>query len=233
MSQERCRCHSPMGGPYHLEASDALFLELRNAMLWHVTSPEALRAIRSDGFIRPLSPGDRNRWNGDRPYACQTLGAVCLFDFTSYSVQQVLSSVDRWGGFLVSCTPVTVAIGMNLNALPGRIVRYPENRDTTPKDSGGPIPWVEVCHVGLIPASAIAAYLLVCSVEHTRFERFSETMTQKELDKVTRAFDVIATSHAAHREAERTRFQQSIASPKFQQQLKEAEDFVRKFRKQS
>jgi len=55
---------------------------------------------------------------------------------------------------------------------------YPENRDTTPEESSGPIPLVEVCHVGPIPVSAVSHHLLVRAEDFRRFktlEAFDES----------------------------------------------------------
>lgn len=157
-------------------AGHQLFLVLRKKFLWHCTSASAFRKIYNDGFIRPIE-GTSNRWS-NRPYACQTLGAVCLFDFSTDSEQRVLAVADRWWQFIGCEKPVTVIIGLDENKLPGRLVRYPENRDTTPEESSGPIPWVEVCHVGPIPISAVSCLLLVCAADYRRFktlEAFDES----------------------------------------------------------
>jgi hypothetical protein len=150
-----------------IHAGHPLFAELRKKLLWHCTSVLAFRKISSDGFIRPIE-GTSNRW-GNRPYACQTLGAVCLFDFSKESEQKVLGVADRWQQFIGSEKPVTILIGFEESRLTGRLVRYPENRNTTPEESSGPIPIVEVCHVGPIPTSAIVSHLLVCAVDYSRF----------------------------------------------------------------
>lgn len=147
--------------------TDPLFNVLRSRVLWHSTSLSNYRSIIAEGVIRPTS-GTTSRW-GNRPYACQVLGAVCLFDFATPTEDLVLEISDRWSGFLGSVDPVTVLIGLTPGRLPGRLIRYPENRDITPEDSCGPIPQVEVCHVGEIPIAASETHLLICSEDHRRF----------------------------------------------------------------
>jgi len=114
------------------------------------------------------------------------LRAVCLFDFSTRSKQEVLGVADRWKQFVGCESPVTVIIGLDESRLPGRLVRYPENRDTTPIDSCGPIPLVEVCHVGPIPISAVVRYLLVCAADCTRFKTLNvfddSALTQAEIE---------------------------------------------------
>ncbi|MFT5028634.1 MAG: hypothetical protein ACI9VS_001062 [Candidatus Binatia bacterium] len=171
-----------------IDAGHPLLAQLRNGLLWHRTNPAAFRQIREDGFLRPLK-GTTSRW-GNRPYACQTLGAICLFDFTTEPEKRVLETANRWQQFMGDEQPVTIVMGMEAANLPGRLVRYPETRDGTPSDSGGPIPWVEVCHVGEIPISAVVSYLLVCPVDYTRFKRCAQFDDQT-LSDVEREFSEI------------------------------------------
>ena len=78
--------------------------------------------------------GQKNRW-GPQPYACQTLGTVSLFDFSLRSVKSITATMERWLQFLVQFEPLTVLIGLDEKSLPGTLVRYPGNRDCTPKTS--------------------------------------------------------------------------------------------------
>jgi len=43
--------------------------------------------------------------------------------------------MERWLQFLVQFEPLTVLIGLDEKSLPGTLVRYPGNRDCTPKTS--------------------------------------------------------------------------------------------------
>src|SRR5688572_4747374 len=94
-----------------------LFEELRKRVLWHCTSAMAFRQISVEGHICPIE-GTSNRWS-NRPYACQTLGAVCLFDFATESPEKVLSVADRWQPFVGRERPVTVILGFDRKTLPG------------------------------------------------------------------------------------------------------------------
>lgn len=196
-----------------------LFTELRNGLLWHCTSPQAFRQITADGFLKPVE-GNASRW-GSRPYACQTLGAICLFDFTSESEERVLDTANRWQQFVGAERPATVILGMEGGRLPGRLVRYPETRDATPRNSGGPIPWVEVCHVGRIPVSAIAKHVLVYPVDYGVF-RVCCNLDERTLLSIEREFAELlaeADRAAAERNAE---MEARVASPEFQALLAEA-----------
>lgn len=132
-----------------------LFLELCNGLLWHRTSAECLRKIRQDGFIKPGGDGV-DRWG---QYVCLQLNGVSLFDFTSEGEEKVLREFVKWRQFLGDKSPVTVYLGMKPESLNDSLVRYPENKNRT--TTGNIIPWVEVCHCGSIPTSAIVSYLLI------------------------------------------------------------------------
>lgn len=132
-------------------------------MLWHRTSPRDCRQIWRDAVISP-NPEKRH-------YACQQLGAVSLFDFTTESENKVLGESLKWEQFLGDFDPVTVLLGTERSKLPGKLIPYPENKQGT---TGNIIPWVEVCHCGRIPTSAIATYVLVCPIDYSHFKKFQK-----------------------------------------------------------
>jgi len=202
-----------------IHAGHPLFAELRKKLLWHCTSAMNFRKICGDGFIRPIE-GTSNRWS-NRPYACQTLGAVCLFDFTTESSEKVLSAANRWQQFVGSEKPATVLLGLDERKLPGRIVRYPENRDTTPEESSGPIPWVEVCHVGPIPVSAVVSHLLVCAADYSKYSTH-ENLDDETLISVEREFREICALEAEQRAKQAAQFRAATESPEFKAQLERA-----------
>ena len=158
-----------------------LFLELRNGLLWHRTSTESLRKIRQDGFIKPGGDGV-DRWG---QYVCLQLNAISLFDFTSEGEGKVLDQSMKWQQFLGDKSPVTVLLGMKPEPLNGCLVRYPDNKNRTTTDNI--IPWVEVCHCGPIPTSAIISYLLVCAVDYGRFKQF-QALDEQTLCNVEKEF---------------------------------------------
>ena len=152
-----------------LDANHRLFRELRNGFLWHCTSPGEFLLIQADGEIK-LNDGRVEKW-GKRKTACQQLGGISLFDFSTAPAHELLKHIDRWHQFLGCASPTTVILGMPKERLPGKLVPYPENRDSTP-EALGPIPLVEVCHTGNIPTSAITIYLIASSRDYSRFRRF-------------------------------------------------------------
>ena len=164
-----------------MNAEHPLFKELRNGLLWHRTSPEDYRLIRIDGAIRP-NDGRINRWG--QKYACQQLGGLSLFDFTTESEEKVLQEATDWQPFLGSFDPITVLLGIDRNKVTRRLIPYPKNKEGT---TGYVIPWVEVCHRGQIPLSVVSRYLLVCPVDYTQFRKF-EILDEPTLLEIEREF---------------------------------------------
>lgn len=156
-----------MSSPQEITAAHPLFKELRNGLLWHRTSPADYRRIRIDQAIKP-NDGRINRWN--QIYACQQLGGISMFDFTTAPEEDVLWQSFKWQQFLGDFDPVTILLGMDRAKLPGKLVPYPQNKEGT---TGNVIPWVEVCHCGQIPLSTVISYLLVCPVDYCRFKTFA------------------------------------------------------------
>jgi hypothetical protein len=173
-----------------------LFRELRNGMLWHCTSPKEFLQIQTDGFIKP-NDGQVGKY-GTRRSACQELQAISLFDFTTQSAERVLGAADKWQQFLGCARPLTIVVGFARPGLPGRLVAYPENRGITPCECSGPIPWVEVCHCGSIPVSAIASHLLVCAVDCSQF-RILKALDKATLDRAETEYAKVAQAEDEER----------------------------------
>jgi len=141
-----------MNNSTEIHADHPLFRELRNGLLWHRTSADEYRHIRVDGAITP-NDGRIDRWG--KPYACQQLGGISLFDFSTESEERVLWEAIKWQQFLGDSDPVTILLGLDRDKLTGRLIPYPQNKEGT---TGNVIPWVEVCHCGPIPASMVISY---------------------------------------------------------------------------
>jgi hypothetical protein len=177
-----------------VEAGHPLFEELRNGMLWHTTSPQYYRQIWRDGLIKP-NDGRIDRWK--KPYACQQLGTVSLFDFTTEPEDKVIGENFKWQQFLGDFDPVTLVLGIERSKLSGNLIPYPESKQGT---TGNVIPWVEVCHCGPIPTSAIVSYLLVCPVDYRQFKK-TESLTEQMLSRVEAEFHPIVRAERERREA--------------------------------
>jgi hypothetical protein len=143
--------------------------------------------IRSDGLVRP-NDGRVDRWG--KEYACQQLGGVSLFDFTTQPEARVLGEAIKWQQFLGDSDPVTILLGLDREKLTGRLIPYPQNKEGT---TGNIIPWVEVCHCGPIPTSMVISYLLICPVDYARFRKVpildeaTLSLTEKEFHPVVGA----------------------------------------------
>lgn len=201
-----------------LHSGHPLFRELRNGLLWHCTCRENFIQIRTDGFIK-FNQG-RAKWG---PYACQELGGVSLFDFTTQPEDRVIESLHKWQQFLGCGKTVTIVIGLERKLLPGALTSYPDNcKDTT----GNVIPWVEVCHQGNIPVSAIATYLLVCAVDFSFYKH--KTLNERILDKVQTEFAGVAQKNSEHI----AKISSVQESPEFKKLLNQAKLAAEKIRKQ-
>jgi len=168
---------------YAIQADHPLFQELRLGLFWHCTSPFEYRQIVKDEFIRP-NDGRIQKW-GNRPYACQELGGVSLFDFATESEHKVLNESIKWKQFLGCAKPLTVIIGIDGNRLFGKLTRFPDNLQNT---TGNVIPWVEVCHCGAIPISTFTKFILVCSADYAHYS-VHEGLTDEILSKKEKEFE--------------------------------------------
>jgi hypothetical protein len=209
-----------------IHSAHPLFRELRNGLFWHCTSPAEYLQIRACGFIKP-NPSPNGKY-GTRPSACQELGGVSLFDFTTESEARVLDTPDKWRQFLRCAKPLTVILGLKPDRLLGRLVTYPENRDITSSlNCGGPIPWVEVCHCGQIPISAVTCYLLVCAVDFCRFKKL-EILNEADLD-----YAVTECAGVARMRSEGFNAQTINQSPEFKAQMEQIRRQVEKMKRQT
>ena len=210
-----------------IHSAHPLFRELRSGSLWHCTSPEEYFQIRTCGFIKPNERPDGKY--GRLRSACQALDGVSLFDFTTESEARVLDTPHKWQQFLGCAEPLTVILGLKRDRLPGRLVPYPENRDVTSTlECGGPIPWVEVCHCGRIPISAITCYLLVCAADYRLFKKL-ETLNEPDLDNAANVCAKAARSPSG----EGSNVQRINQSPKFKAQMDQISRQVEKMTRQT
>jgi hypothetical protein len=217
-----------MKNAMEIHSAHSLFRELRNGLLWHCTSPEVyFKKIRTCGFIKPNN--DPNGTYGRSPSACQAIDGVSLFDFTSESETQILGALDKWQQFLGCAKPLTIILGLKRDQLLRNLVPYPENRDRTSKlECSGPIPWVEVCHCGQIPISAITCHLLVCAGDYCRFKKL-ETLNEADVDHA-----VTVCSEAARTRSEgQFNVHKFNQSPEFKAQMEQMRHQVEKIRRQT
>ncbi|OLC27523.1 MAG: hypothetical protein DME69_08725 [Verrucomicrobia bacterium] len=184
-----------MSASAEIQTGHPLFKELRNGMLWHSTGAQHYRRIWTDRVIKP-NDGRIDRWG--KPYACQQLGAVSLFDFTTEPEYKVLDEAFKWQQFLGDYEPVTLLLGIERKKLQGKLIPYPENKEGT---AGPVIPWVEVCHCGPIPASAIVTYLLVCPTDYRCFKKF-QSLNEEKLSLVEKEFGPIVETERKRQMAE-------------------------------
>jgi hypothetical protein len=211
--------------PFEISNADhPLFRELRNGFLWHCTSPKELLQIRTCGFIKP-----NNRQigkYGDSLSACQELNGVSLFDFTTASEEQVLGCAAKWDHFLGCARPLTIIIGFIKDKLLGKLISYPENRNLSSEKSSDPIPWVEVCHCGQIPVSAITCYLLVCATDYNQFMKF-ENLGESDMTNAETMCAKISETQSKERAKKFEKLNRVMHSPEFKAQMDRADQIVR------
>jgi hypothetical protein len=200
-----------------------LLSELRQG-LWHCTSPSEFRQIIRDHFIKP-NDGTGHKW-GPRPYACQELGAVSLFDFQTPTQEKVLETSNRWGPF-VCRHPTTVAVGLNRDLIASKLVPYPDNKINT---TGAVIPYVETCHCGPIPITAITKCLLICSVDCARFY-VEPVLADPRLAEVEREFQSIMAAAEAERAKGIEQVNAREKSPELRRLFREARDAAMRMQK--
>lgn len=145
-----------------IDSTHPLLRELQAGEFWHCTRPDSFAAIRADAAIIPNS--GKNPLD-PRPSAAQFMNAVSLFDWLAPSWSEVVNRSDMWGYF--GHRPLSIAIGLDPDRLPGEIVRYPDTRDLTSFEATGrsicgPFQFVEVFHVGRIPLTAATRLLVIC-----------------------------------------------------------------------
>jgi len=111
---------------------------------------------------------------------------------------------------------------MERSGLPGQLVRYPDNKRGT---KGNVIPWVEVCHRGPIPVSAITSYVVVCPVDYAQFKKLS-TLDNHALTKIEEEFTEEIQREGEARAKENARLAMHMDSPYFKARLEQAKRAV-------
>lgn len=208
-----------------INAGHPLWKELRNGLLWHRTSAGDYRQMKKDTCLKP-NDGRIDRWGGK--YACQELGGISLFDFTSESEERVLGEAHKWQQFLGDSAPVTILLGWERESLTGKLVPYPDNKHGT---KGNIIPWVEVCHCGTIPLTSVVSHLLVCAVDYRLFRR-RKSLDERELASVEESFSKRVEADRTRRTELHKHVRAVEESPSFKARLAEAKRRVEESRRQ-
>jgi hypothetical protein len=102
--------------------------------------------------------------------------------------------------------------------LPGRLTPYPENKEST---TGNVIPYVEVCHCGAIPMSAVVSYLLLCAVDYRGFKKLA-VLDEQSLTKAETEFGILTEAANQERAEQFSKVSAVIESPEFKVQMEKA-----------
>lgn len=139
--------------------------------LWHSTSPKGARAILAEGLIRFDLPG-----LGYESSFCRVRNAVSLFDFSG-TLEDIASQSHNWMGWCGHQTQIrdkaSVWLRLDRAVLGDAVKSQQETRaEFWEQDSGKGqmIPYVEVCHRGPVPASAITGALVIAPLNYDQFE---------------------------------------------------------------
>lgn len=152
-----------------------------NGLLWHRTSIESLDQILRHGAIEPNDGRFATTYAQSSGSYGKYIGAVCLFDFDTESLQEILDQAFNWSQFLKDRGPLTIMIGIDRGRLnrddlilagDAKHPHYPEcptipvvdglfAADGTPLRVPMYIPRVEAWHKGAIRISCCCEYLAI------------------------------------------------------------------------
>jgi hypothetical protein len=112
------------------------------------------------------------------------------------------------------------------------VIPYPANLVGT---TGNVIPWVEVCHCGPIPISAVVCYLLVYSFDYKQFSLHPE-LDDQTLASLERKFETITQSARGKGKKHMAQMNEKIRavtqSPEFKARMEQAKRIVGDARRQ-
>src|SRR5262245_13740239 len=98
---------------------------LRNS-LFHITSLDAYKLIRADGFIRPNDVSRVFTYPQSSTSQCSLLSAVSLFDFAVPDDKLFEDDIhiSYWFGFLVLHKPINLIIRFKREMIVDKIIPY-------------------------------------------------------------------------------------------------------------
>jgi len=128
------------------------------SFLWHRTSIESLKAILRHGTIEPNHGQFSYTYPQSEKCYGRELGAVCLFDFDTEPVEDILLQACKWQQFLTDSGSATILIRIDRKALKKKNLILP---NAVQGSAHVLIPHVEAWHKGSISTSAFRGYLAV------------------------------------------------------------------------
>ncbi len=172
-------------------------------LFWHRTSLSAFRAILESGSVIPNTGQFDITYPQSKACYGRSIGAVCLFDFDTESLDAVLSKSGNWGRFLVDRGAATLVIGIDGAKLDPSRLSFAKSVREYQKTF---IPFVEVWYRGDVATSKFDRLVLVKSSSAFEHEVFPFDATAPE------KIELLASAWAAADEEKRaTRIEPTLA----------------------
>lgn len=152
---------------------------------WHRMSLQAFRSVVHGGYILPSGRGLQHTYPQSKECVATKLGAVSLFDFETEQRDRVIEQSIDWLQFMTDQGHPTLVLRLDKRSfVEGEVVTQ---RDLTREnrwpmlaatEEGGEIaahhiPFVEVWHIGRIPAHKIIGVLVVSNHRISDYELIS------------------------------------------------------------
>jgi hypothetical protein len=149
--------------------------------LFHRTSIEGYRGIRSSGQIFPNRGQFPFTYPQSKHYLAFSKGYVSLFDFGSIRDQDCISIHHTWGQFFFDQKPITIILRLNRDSLSQLIPNNSAPKRSAP-DYRSYIPYVEAWYPEAIPVEAIDSFIVVMYRGPYKDPLFKE-FTREEIDQ--------------------------------------------------
>lgn len=150
------------------DAKDALKVFRRENCLLHTTSLDAFRKIVESEAILPNDGSFGHKYPQSNNSIAKLSGAISLFDLYSETESNVLDMDGlKWFHFFIDHSPTTIILEVDRTKLdPNKLFNASKVAWDYYKESGKKlfptaIPYVEVCHRGLIPLNCVTKYYAV------------------------------------------------------------------------
>lgn len=150
------------------DAKDALKIFRRENCLLHTTSQDAFRKIVESGAILPNNGSFEHKYRQSNHSIAKLSGAISLFDLYSESESNVLDMDGlKWFHFFIDHSPTTIILEIDRTKLESdklfnaSKVAWDYYKSSEMKLLPTAIPYVEVCHRGLIPLYCVTKFYAV------------------------------------------------------------------------
>jgi hypothetical protein len=158
--------------------------------LFHRTSIEGYRGIRSSGQIFPNRGQFPFTYPKSKSFLAFSRGYVSLFDFGSVRGQDCISIYRTWRPFFFDQKPATIILRLNRDSLSQRLIPNSCAPKLGAPDYKGHIPYVEAWYPESIPFEAVDGFI-VTIYRGPGNAPFFEEFTKAEVDQFEKLIDEI------------------------------------------